>query len=835
MASLADSVGNWLGRVAILARGAEDERREAVRALERGDALGAREHSRELLHKAPGSPLGLALLAESCERAFLYDEATSALRQLCETAPWRGELWVSLAEMLERVGAPIAEVSRAYQNGLDPDAPSSVRRTALLKLADLDLAAGDPWRASRWLEALRMFSGEWDIALRRLEVAVALGDRDMATIALDDLGEPEALDGRTALACARGRWMLGEPGVLDLLVRAYILDALGAEQALASYISTSRDAVEVTRVRELLTADGRVQEPAFALALAHAEGRTDDAQDILESIAKAGDRGAAKSLYDIAIERGDDDALTAAVEALGDGAPSDGTQLGAALRSLAEGRSIEAVSLLDALATSRPQTEAFADRLRTRAYAAWIGAAENEGLQPLLTELRRLASSLDRLELAAECETLAIEMERPLRVAVVGEFNAGKSTFINALIGADVAPTGVLPTTASLHWLSWAPDAFARIVSVDGPDRIVGHAALKAALREMQASGQKIRQVHICAPIERLRRIEVLDTPGFNAPETDHIEAARRAFREAHVALWLMDGSQALKDSERKVLEQIRDLGTPVLVLVNKCDRLSDEQVVSVVAAVREGMAQAALPTIAPSVGFSARLALAGRLGDDASRAASRWDDVEELLSAQVVNRSDTLRREAVLRKAGRVARELDEVAGSRRGEAPGSGASSQGRAKALSRLESLDRTALERMAQHLEPAIAQIASDLQPLTVAGVGLSDAYAHAYAEARFVARMTGPMVSELMSEAQVGEPDGEPMRGAVAATLRGAASTMREPGRLAELAGGRLVRACAIAALDRLKEVTVTREEPAAEAVLRARIGSLRAAMQGGRG
>jgi GTP-binding protein EngB required for normal cell division len=833
VASLAESVSNWLGRVELLARGAEDDRREAVRALERGDALEARRHARELLSKAPGSPLGLALLAESCEKAFLYDEATEALRQLCTTAPWRGELWVSLGEMLERVGAPIEEVSRAYQSALDPDSPAWVRREALLKLADLDLASGDPWRASRWLDALRMFSGERDIALRRLEVAVALGDRDSATIALDDLGEPDALDGRSTLACARGRWMLGEPGVLDMLVRAYILDAMGADQALASYVSTSRDAVEVTRVRELWTADQRLSEPAFALALAHAEGRAQDAQDILESIARAGDRGAAASLYDIAVERGDGDALIAAVEALGDGAPSEGKAIAAALRARAAGNNLDAVALLDGPVLARPHLVDLADRIRTAAYASWMEEEGNRDLQPLMAELRRLALRLDRLDLAAACEALAIEMQRPLRVAVVGEFNAGKSTFINALIGADVAPTGILPTTASLHWLSWAPDAFARIVTAEGPDRIVGHDVLKAALGELQAHGTKVRLVHICAPIERLRRIEVLDTPGFNAPETDHVEAARRAFHEAHVALWLMDASQAMKDSERRVIAEIRELGTPVLVLVNKCDRLTDEQVARVVGNVREGLAEAGLSTIAPAVGFSARLALAGRLGHDESRVASRWDQVEELLSEHVVNRSDSLRRDAVRRKAWRIASQLEEIVGERRKQGADSASSPADETKALPRLESLDRTALERIASRMAPVVEKIAADLQPLKVAGVGLSDAYAHAYAEARFVARMTGPMSDELAAEAKLEAGHMDAVRAAVAPTLRGAASTLRDATSVADVVGARLVRACAIAALERLREGAKARVEPAAEAVLRARIGSLRRALGSG--
>lgn len=833
MPSLAESVGNWLGRVEILARGAEDERRAAVKALDRGNALEARAHARELLDKAPGSPLALALLAEACEKARFYDEAAAALRTLCAAAPWRGELWLSLADMLDHAGAPSDEVGRACQSALGPDCPASVRSAALLKLADLDLAAGDPWRAARWLDALPLVAGRSESALRRLEVAVAVGDRASASRSLDDLGEPPAIDPRATLACARARWMRGDPAVIDLLLRAFILDAAGADLTLASYLATSRDVVEVKRVRDLLSAVGRDQEPGFALALAHAEGRTEDARRVLQSIAKAGDLAAARSLYGIALERMDPDALLVAVDALGEAAPSEGRSIARALRAPPAAGELQTVALLDELASSHAQIAAFADRLRTDAYALWIDGPSNESLQPMLTELRRLAGSLDRLDLAASCEALAIEMQRPLRVAVVGEFNAGKSTFINALIGADVAPTGILPTTASLHWLSWAPDSFARVETRDGPDRVVPHEALKTALRELQEAGQRVRKVHICAPIERLRRIEVIDTPGFNAPDTDHIEAAERAFSEAHVALWLMDATQALKATERSVLGKIAALGTPVQVLLNKCDRLANDALAQITAAVRSGLDDAGLRTLAPVVAFSARLALAGRLGDEQARSRSRWDDVEQVLQAVVVNPSDGLRRTAVRRKALRIAVALEEeLAGRQRAHlVPANEAVARRDGAWL--LASLDRTALERALKKLEVACALLEEDLKPLRVAGVAMADGAAQAFAEERLVARLVDPMTDALAAEARWDATLAASARGPVAAVLRGAASTLRSTQELPRVVGTSLVRACAIAVQERSAELAMAQAAPGVEAVPRVRVGSLRAALQRG--
>ena len=53
-------------------------------------------------------------------------------------------------------------------------------------------------------------------------------------------------------------------------------------------------------------------------------------------------------------------------------------------------------------------------------------------------------------DLERRAQGLRDELDRPLVLAILGEFNAGKSTLVNAFVGADVAPTGILPTTATL-------------------------------------------------------------------------------------------------------------------------------------------------------------------------------------------------------------------------------------------------------------------------------------------------------------------------------------------------------------------------------------------------
>jgi ribosome biogenesis GTPase A len=279
----------------------------------------------------------------------------------------------------------------------------------------------------------------------------------------------------------------------------------------------------------------------------------------------------------------------------------------------------------------------------------------------VLTQLQRLAAAAQRIDIAGRIEALAVERERPLYVAVIGEFNAGKSTFLNALLGVDVAPTGVRPTTACLHWVAWAPDPFARVVVRGARDRVVMHSELKRALAELEASGASVDRVYIYAPIERLKRIEVLDTPGFNAPDASHGEQARRGVDEAHVALWLFDAGSPLKHSEREVLDPIARAGVPIQVLLNKKDRLKPGDLERVMEYLTSALGEIGLSSalLGEPVAMSARLALQGRLGDADALAASGWAEVERLLTEELVGNRDELRERALRRKARRIAVEL--------------------------------------------------------------------------------------------------------------------------------------------------------------------------------
>ena len=637
---LADVIGRFLGKVEIVLAGADEDLRDGQEALAAGDAMGARTAARRVLAQAPDSPLGLALLADACEMAHLDAELALTLEELARRAPSQAEVWIRLARARRATGGPAEDVREALVRGLAvAESGTEARINALIGLADLDLAEGDGARAELWLErAAPVAPVAADIAVRCAEARLLRGDAAGAKEKLDGVQLP-ATDGRGALARGRTLALLGDGAAFAPLVRAMVLDTPGASEALSSALAHVPSDVQTrTRVRSVVDAKGEQALARWRAAFARAEGARDAARRALQEAVGSGDTAAARPLLDAAIEDRDAAALEVALRALAgddtDALLADARRLSAALPVAVD----RGTPSLDALAgIAQPRLVPWAGAVAAEIAQAWIpvsGAPAAWGL--LLARLDARAHAIGNLAAAARVGDLAAERSRPVRLAIVGEFNAGKSTFINALIGADVAPTGVLPTTATLHHLRWAPDPFAKILFAEGlhpAERIVSLDDLRSTLKALDTT--TVRRVELRLPLASLVSVEILDTPGFNAPDPRHAHIARSAFEEADAAIWLLDATQAMKQSERAVLEEAHRAQIPMQMLVNKADRLSGPDLARVMENVRGALAVTEVGAWGPPLALSAKKALAARLGeggDALALADSGWPPVQALL-----------------------------------------------------------------------------------------------------------------------------------------------------------------------------------------------------------
>ncbi|MES2521429.1 MAG: dynamin family protein [Gemmatimonadota bacterium] len=152
---------------------------------------------------------------------------------------------------------------------------------------------------------------------------------------------------------------------------------------------------------------------------------------------------------------------------------------------------------------------------------------------------------------------LVTEMDELFLLVIAGEYNAGKSTFINALLGDEVFAMGDLPTT--------------RVISIlrhgePGPPEPIG---------------EHTRVYRY--PLDVLRDLEIVDTPGTNSIERMEEEITRGFVPRADLVLFVTSLLQPLTASELGFLSHIREWGKKVIFIVNGVDRRnSDEQLLRV-------------------------------------------------------------------------------------------------------------------------------------------------------------------------------------------------------------------------------------------------------------
>ncbi len=229
----------------------------------------------------------------------------------------------------------------------------------------------------------------------------------------------------------------------------------------------------------------------------------------------------------------------------------------------------------------------------------------------LLQEERALLSDLREALLQAgisaearqTLEESILQLDDFFLIVVVGEFNAGKSALINALLGQPVLKEGVTPTTTQVNLLRYG--------------EALAHKPLSDHLLE------------ITAPADLLRDLSIVDTPGTNAIIREHELITQRFAPRADLVLFVTSADRPFSESERAFLEKLRAWGKKIVLVINKADLLERaEDLEQVIAFVSEN-ARLLLGTNPEVFPVSAKLALRAKQGEKPLWEASRFEPLE--------------------------------------------------------------------------------------------------------------------------------------------------------------------------------------------------------------
>src|SRR5215208_5993909 len=144
-----------------------------------------------------------------------------------------------------------------------------------------------------------------------------------------------------------------------------------------------------------------------------------------------------------------------------------------------------------------------------------------------------------------------LQLDELFLMVVVGEFNAGKSALVNALLGEKVLLEGATPTTSRVTLVKWGEKIAEEVV--DENFAIYAY------------------------PLPLLKELNIVDTPGTNAVIRYHERLTEEFVPRSDLVLFTTSADHPLTESERQFLERILAWGKKVVFVLNKADIIEDE------------------------------------------------------------------------------------------------------------------------------------------------------------------------------------------------------------------------------------------------------------------
>jgi GTP-binding protein EngB required for normal cell division len=218
---------------------------------------------------------------------------------------------------------------------------------------------------------------------------------------------------------------------------------------------------------------------------------------------------------------------------------------------------------------------------------------------------------------ASQCHELMVKLaEDRFTLAVVGQFKRGKSSLMNALMGRELLPTGVLPITSAITILRYGPRERLVVTWQDsGFDRSEPLSALNDYVTERGNPGnrKKVRAAYVEVPSAFLRRgLEFVDTPGIGSAIEENTATTCAFIPNCDAVVFVTGVDAPMTDAELEFLSRLRQDVGKLFCVVNKIDLVDQPQRSQVIGFVAEQIRKALGRSDLPVFCVSSRLALAG-------------------------------------------------------------------------------------------------------------------------------------------------------------------------------------------------------------------------------
>lgn len=187
---------------------------------------------------------------------------------------------------------------------------------------------------------------------------------------------------------------------------------------------------------------------------------------------------------------------------------------------------------------------------------------------------------LQEIELQLESFSDDQDSKIELKVALIGEVKAGKSTLMNALVGKNVAPTGIMETTSIVMEIRHSNSESAILTYKEGASKtlpIQDAYNLLLGSNTDQTFFNQLTNVQIMLPLEEMKNLILIDTPGLGTITKENEQRTLDYLCDVDIVLWVVNVTHLGQADINEFAQKVAGLGKRLVVVANKYDLVAND------------------------------------------------------------------------------------------------------------------------------------------------------------------------------------------------------------------------------------------------------------------
>jgi len=171
----------------------------------------------------------------------------------------------------------------------------------------------------------------------------------------------------------------------------------------------------------------------------------------------------------------------------------------------------------------------------------------------LLDDVKKFFYRIGDVDIEKKVSEMAAQISEPLYLVVAGEYNSGKSSFVNALCGKRILRDGPTPSTNKITLLTYGDEV--------SSEEVDDH------------------QCRMTYPLEALKDLTIVDTPGTNSIIAEHQLITEGFIHRSELVLFVTSADHPFTESERVFLQLLKGKwDRKLLFVLNKIDLKTEEE-----------------------------------------------------------------------------------------------------------------------------------------------------------------------------------------------------------------------------------------------------------------